>query len=122
MIVGISSGAEADISDGYWFYERQSIGLGDYFRTCIFADVESLAYTAAFTKVKTDFIDVLGNDFHLAFTTRLRTNTSQSWQYSTLGVSNCLSFGMEAGHRCHRVVVDGSWATRRETFVGIRRV
>ena len=45
MIVGISSGAEADIADGYWFYERQSIGLGDYFRTCIFADV-SLAGSA----------------------------------------------------------------------------
>jgi hypothetical protein len=43
MIVGISAGAEADIADGYWFYERQRIGLGDYFRTCIFADVEALA-------------------------------------------------------------------------------
>lgn len=30
MIVGISAGAEADIADGYWFYERQMIGLGDY--------------------------------------------------------------------------------------------
>ncbi len=31
MKVGISSGAEADVADGYWFYERQSLGLGDYF-------------------------------------------------------------------------------------------
>lgn len=52
MIVGISSGAEADIADGYWFYERQSIGLGDYFRTCIFADVESLAYTAGMHEIE----------------------------------------------------------------------
>lgn len=44
MIVGISSGAESDIAEGYWFYERQSVGLGDYFRTCIFSDVESLAF------------------------------------------------------------------------------
>ena len=44
MIVGISSGAESDVADGYWFYERQSPGLGDYFRSCIFADIESLAY------------------------------------------------------------------------------
>lgn len=29
MKVGISSGAEADVADGYWFYERQSLGLGD---------------------------------------------------------------------------------------------
>ena len=55
MIVGISSGAEADISDGYWFYERQSIGLGDYFRTCIFADVESLAYTAGTHEMENGF-------------------------------------------------------------------
>lgn len=44
MKVGISSGAEADIADGYWYYERQSPGLGDYFRSCIFADIESLMY------------------------------------------------------------------------------
>ncbi len=44
MKVGISSGAEADVADGYWFYERQSLGLGDYFRSCIFVDIESLVY------------------------------------------------------------------------------
>lgn len=29
MKIDISAGAEADVADGYWFYERQSIGLGD---------------------------------------------------------------------------------------------
>jgi hypothetical protein len=38
MIVSISSDAEADIAEGYWFYERQSSGLGDYFRSCAFFD------------------------------------------------------------------------------------
>jgi hypothetical protein len=42
MKIEISAGAEADITDGYRFYERQSIGLGDYFRSCIFVDIESL--------------------------------------------------------------------------------
>jgi hypothetical protein len=42
MIVGISSDAEEDLIDGYWFYERQSPGLGDYFRSCLIADIESL--------------------------------------------------------------------------------
>ena len=32
-----------DIADGFWFYEGQTIGLGDYFRSSIIADVESLA-------------------------------------------------------------------------------
>ena len=43
MIVKISSDAEADISKGYWFYEEQRPGLGDYFRDCIVADIDSLA-------------------------------------------------------------------------------
>ena len=44
MIVDISSDAEEDLIEGYWFYERQSTGLGDYFRSCLIADIESLAY------------------------------------------------------------------------------
>jgi hypothetical protein len=63
MIVGISSGAEADIAEGYWFYERQSIGLGDYFRTCIFADVESLVYTAGIHEFENGFHRSLGKRF-----------------------------------------------------------
>ena len=43
MIVQISSDAEADIAEGFWFYERQSLGLGDYFRHCLLADIDLLA-------------------------------------------------------------------------------
>jgi hypothetical protein len=44
MKVYISSDAEEDLVEGFWFYERQSPGLGDYFRSCLVADIESLAY------------------------------------------------------------------------------
>ncbi len=44
MTVDISSDAEEDLIEGYWFYERQSPGLGDYFRSCLIADIDSLAY------------------------------------------------------------------------------
>lgn len=44
MIVEITSDAEIDLIEGYWFYERQSIGLGDYFRSCLISDIDSLAY------------------------------------------------------------------------------
>ena len=44
MIVKISGEAEADIAEGYWFYERQAQGLGDYFRDCLLADIESLTF------------------------------------------------------------------------------
>ncbi len=43
MIVQISSDAEQDIADGFWFYEGQATGLGDYFRSSIMADIESPA-------------------------------------------------------------------------------
>jgi hypothetical protein len=44
MIVNISSDVEVDISQGYWFYEEQRDGLGDYFRDCIVSDIDSLAF------------------------------------------------------------------------------
>ena len=46
MIVEISSDAENDLVDGFWFYERQSPGLGDYFRSCLISDIDSLKYYA----------------------------------------------------------------------------
>ena len=42
MRIDISSDAERDIENGYWFYESQSIGIGDYFRSSILADIDSL--------------------------------------------------------------------------------
>jgi plasmid stabilization system protein ParE len=42
MQIEISSAAEQDIEAGYWFYETQEPGVRDYFRSSIFADIESL--------------------------------------------------------------------------------
>jgi len=44
MIVKISSDAEVDIRESYWFCERQATGLGNYFRDCVIADIDSLAF------------------------------------------------------------------------------
>jgi hypothetical protein len=63
MIIEISSGAEADIADAYWFYERQSIGLGDYFRSCIFADIESLRYFGGVHEIENGFHRSLSKRF-----------------------------------------------------------
>ena len=43
MKISISSDAESDIADGFWFYESRERGLGDYFRSSIISDIESLA-------------------------------------------------------------------------------
>ncbi len=42
MKIEISSDAERDIENGYWFYESQALGVGDYFRSSIFAEIDSL--------------------------------------------------------------------------------
>ncbi len=41
----ISDDAIADLADGFWFYEAQEAGLGDYFTTCLRADIEGLKVT-----------------------------------------------------------------------------
>jgi hypothetical protein len=34
--------AEADLLDGFRFYERQSAGIGSYFLEALYSDIESL--------------------------------------------------------------------------------
>jgi hypothetical protein len=50
MIVDIALAAEEDLADGYWFYERQHAGLGDYFRSNLIADIESPAMTGGISR------------------------------------------------------------------------
>ena len=40
--IKISESAEADLVDGYKFYEEQEPGLGDYFLDSLYADIDSL--------------------------------------------------------------------------------
>ena len=42
MIIDISDDAELDLVDGYWFYEHQEPGVGDYFRSSVSSDIDSL--------------------------------------------------------------------------------
>jgi len=63
MIVEISSDAEEDLLDGYWFYDRQSTGLGDYFRSCLIADIESLAYYGGIHEFEYGFHRALSKRF-----------------------------------------------------------
>lgn len=40
--IEISSDALADLNQGFLFYEKQEQGLGDYFTSCLKADIEEL--------------------------------------------------------------------------------
>jgi len=42
MKIKISSDAEDDLINGFWFYENNQSGLGKYFRSSVIADIDSL--------------------------------------------------------------------------------
>ena len=42
MRIRILKSAQEDLREGYWFYESQSAGLGDYFLDSLNSDIESL--------------------------------------------------------------------------------
>ena len=65
-MVCISSDAEEDLIEGYWFYERQSIGLGDYFRSCLISDIEALAFYAGVHEVEFKYHRSLSKRFPFA--------------------------------------------------------
>ncbi len=44
MRINILPSARQDLVDGYWFYEKQSPGLGSYFKDTFFSDIDSLAF------------------------------------------------------------------------------
>ena len=51
IAVRISEDALDDLHDGYLFYEAQEAGLGDYFSTCLRADIEGLKISAGIHRV-----------------------------------------------------------------------
>ena len=46
MTVAVLQAARRDLTDGYWFYEYQEVGLGNYFLTAIYSDLARLTKTA----------------------------------------------------------------------------
>ena len=42
MNIRILDSAQKDLTDGFWFYENQEVGLGSYFLDALFSDVDSL--------------------------------------------------------------------------------
>ncbi len=46
MRIRILSSASQDLTDGYWFYEKQAEGIGAYFLDALFSDIDSLVINA----------------------------------------------------------------------------
>jgi hypothetical protein len=51
MRINILSVAEADLEEGYRFYESQADGLGTYFLDTLYSDIDSLAYFAGIHRI-----------------------------------------------------------------------
>ena len=76
MKVRISEDALQDLNDGYFFYDAQQGGLGDYFTACLRADIEGLKVSAGIHRiVYQDYHRLLSRVFPLASST-LWTRTS----------------------------------------------
>lgn len=51
IAIQISEDALQDLNDGFLFYEAQASGLGDYFTTCLRADIERLRASGGIHRV-----------------------------------------------------------------------
>ena len=51
MVILRTHDAQADLNEGFVFYEAQEPGLGDYFIACLRADIEGLKVSATTHRV-----------------------------------------------------------------------
>lgn len=65
-----------DLEEGFWFYERQSSGWGNYFRSCLIADIESLAYYAGVHVIEFGYHMSLAKRFPYGIYYEIRENTA----------------------------------------------
>src|SRR6476620_10148815 len=63
MHVRILTQARRDLLEGYEFYERQSPGLGDYFLTNLYSEIDSLPLYAGIHEVVLGYHPALSEKF-----------------------------------------------------------
>ena len=72
MRIEILDEAEKDLIDGFAFYDRQSIGLGNYFLDSIFSDIESLHLYAGIHPLNFGYHRLLAKRFPFAIYYRIQ--------------------------------------------------
>jgi plasmid stabilization system protein ParE len=72
MRIEILDEAEKDLIDGFAFYDRQSIGLGNYFLDSIFSDIESLHLYAGVHPLNFGYHRLLAKRFPFAIYYRIQ--------------------------------------------------
>ena len=80
ILVEISSDAFADLQDGFEFYEVQEPGLGDYFISCLRADIDGLKISGGIHRcVHSDYRRLLSRVFPYAVFYTFEFNTATVW-------------------------------------------
>jgi len=78
--VEISGDAFDDLGDGFWFYESQETGLGDYFSSCLRADIDRLKISGGIHRcVYRDYRRLLSNVFPYAVFYTFEKDTATVW-------------------------------------------
>lgn len=76
MKIEILDDAKRDLIDGFYFYEQQGVGLGSYFLTNLYADIESLrTYGGIHSKPIKDYHRLLADRFPFAVFYKVENNT-----------------------------------------------
>ena len=94
--------AKEDLFDGYLFYKRQGVGVGDYFFDSVSADIESLRIHHGYHRQFYGFHRMLAQVFQFSFITvskAKRSTLMQSWineGTQTLSKNCCFDWGKKS--------------------------
>ncbi len=66
MKIKILSSANQDLIDGYYFYEKQSDGVGSYFLDSLYSDIDSLLINAGVHQKYFEYYRLLSKRFPFA--------------------------------------------------------
>ena len=72
--------AESDLITGFWFYERQSPGVGFYFLETLYSDIESLRLYAGVHRRVAKYFRMLSRRFPYAIYYRIKGDEISVWR------------------------------------------
>ncbi len=83
MKIKLLASAQQDLLDGYWFYEKQAKGIGEYFLDSLYSDIDSLIVTAGIHPLFYEqYFRLLSKHFPFAIYYTVSDNTV--WVYAIL--------------------------------------
>ena len=78
--IHIAEEALEDLNEGFWFYEAQESGLGDYFSSCLRGDIEGLKVSGGIHRlIHRDYRRILSRVFPYAIYYTFKSDTVTVW-------------------------------------------